>query len=979
MESTGGAAGRGRWWRDALVAVAFIALAFIIGAFFMQQLAPPSHVAAVLRSSADLQGMVLHHEDGRDFVLAKIGKDVIVVGDHIFISAVHARCDGGIAGQAGRAADGAAAGSAEEAAPDRAPGAALAASLTPTPSETPSSTQLPAPSPAPDPLGAWRFYTDVWTLPLSHSGLVSGTQALNHERNLDFAAFLYAEGDDVFVLDQAGPVCLTHAFFALARGSINDASVRDFRVTIEVDGTVALHAPWGEVFMAPEGAAKTRGGEVSAFALPPAPAEGISQSSGWRGVPSLPQPLTFSVEHEVSLRSGFVLQAPVCAANRVRMSFRYSGGATGAQIIEQGSTCVADDSACEKPQYSNVHYLRFPDGLPPGVAPWKSSKPAFGPEAAAALPLNDVRKIWSPLRLMEDAIKGGDTGASMNTCGNISAGGSFTLFVWPPAASLASLQPGLRSLSLLTLDFPDALHLLHSRHVRLQADWDGGAAAGGGSLDVDLESLLGPAHMVRHETGVTKEWFFIGQTPAVVERPAGDDAIRLTPGLYIALPMPFYKSADVRVVFSGTEADLAATTPTFDRAARRLVGTTRVCSAAVVAGTKAVASLLRRATAEHGAIAYLQGGSRDTQTRLSCRSSDNVLLNISRNRGSLVYLSSYVRGENQFFVENDVRAWVDGNPSPALWESGWEDAFGGSHGYNYVRHRRHALFGWDRVDSNLAGPGPVHTFQARCFLLDAVRFGERLVLGIEMGPEHGGAVMRTAALWYGSPTAGESRIVDTFRPGSEFALPGEPPLVSLESHSYELVTPSTLPKGAGSVGTSAGSLSPPAATTVQVYAMRSVVPSQGEDDAKIAGIGKTIGGGTVVDVPRVLAVSGSAVVTFTVASDPMADAVLLRRLVDVRYSVQHATVSVDGERVGVWLSADRSFSHLDTHWRVDTFALPPRLTRGKATLGIRIDILQDSPPGGPGARYHYAHQLGRAWTEAEWSVVALPHLAPTPQ
>ncbi len=48
---------------------------------------------------------------------------------------------------------------------------------------------------------------------------------------------------------------------------------------------------------------------------------------------------------------------------------------------------------------------------------------------------------------------------------------------------------------------------------------------------------------------------------------------------------------------------------------------------------------------------------------------------------------------------------------------------------------------------------------------------------------------------------------------------------------------------------------------------------------------------------------------------PNNDGVLLRRLVDLRRPVSAAQVTVNGASAGTWLSADRAWQHLDSHWQ----------------------------------------------------------------
>jgi hypothetical protein len=121
--------------------------------------------------------------------------------------------------------------------------------------------------------------------------------------------------------------------------------------------------------------------------------------------------------------------------------------------------------------------------------------------------------------------------------------------------------------------------------------------------------------------------------------------------------------------------------------------------------------------------------------------------------------------------------------------------------------------------------------------------------------------------------------------------------------------------------------------------------------------------GEIVAIPRVLALAPGAAVELSLRVDARADVVLLRRLVDVRHSVQRAHVRANGVDAGVWLSSARDFGWLNTSWRGEDFALPAAATRGRDVVALRIVVEAD--PGN--ARRHFPpSQLGSLWTEARW-------------
>jgi hypothetical protein len=295
-------------------------------------------------------------------------------------------------------------------------------------------------------------------------------------------------------------------------------------------------------------------------------------------------------------------------------------------------------------------------------------------------------------------------------------------------------------------------------------------------------------------------------------------------------------------------------------------------------------------------------------------------------------------------VEGDIRAWADSAATPALWSTGFEDLFGGSHFYKHAPHRSEALFAWDRsaVSENV-----VHCFQMRTFMLDKLHFRQSLRVAIEQTvfspwPMHG----RAAALFYGLPAGGGASDAASF---ADELLVGN--VSSRSAHEYELTA---------------------AEGTVATYDLSSVLPSEGEFDSQrisLQGIyairsAAPMGNGGV----------GSAV-SFTLRVPADAQLVELRRLVDVRYSVQRADIFVDGLFALEWLSTDRHYEHLDTHWREEVRVLPPHLTNGKSLLRVRVEVRVDEQDL-LGSRSYVPTSLGGAWTEARWRAACYPFPAP---
>ena len=104
--------------------------------------------------------------------------------------------------------------------------------------------------------------------------------------------------------------------------------------------------------------------------------------------------------------------------------------------------------------------------------------------------------------------------------------------------------------------------------------------------------------------------------------------------------------------------------------------------------------------------------------------------------------------------------------------------------------------------------------------------------------------------------------------------------------------------------------------------------------------------------------------------------VLLRRLVDVRFSPQRAALWIDGEAHGVLSSSDRDIPHVLTSWKVDTIPLPPAATRGKAAVRVRLHVQPEQHAGSKefAAWTRSAESKDGAWTEARWQALCVPLL-----
>lgn len=875
------------------------------------------------------------------------------------------------------------------AAPQSALPPAVSVSQVPPPATAPTPTRSPEPSATASAVatahahvsGAWRHYVDVWALAAQVPGVTTSTQMLNHERNLDFGAFLYVEDNLNVFVDAAGPVCLTHSFFALSASLDVEANYKSTELHVDTGSGWKSIGTIGDIFVGDyaadlyNGDRDPGGPRASAFSTAERPK--LSPSEGWgSGLPALPRPLVFNTERSANLRSGFTLTAPVCAHTRLRIAWHFKWmPQEGSLALQQGSDCVAQNTACETPQYTNPALIKFPGTtLPPGVTPFDATVPAFSTADALALPAlaHDVERVWSPARLIDEARAGGDAARSVRRCGRIGDGAKESR-EWAVLSETG--RPG--TISLLWVDFPDAPYLLHSSHVWIEASWDDGR----GKLRVNLEGLLGPgawtSNSDRDGPIVRKEGLYVGELPR-----GNLDACRLdvaanaspldaktfcTGGFYITLPMGWSRAADVRVVYTGDAAELGDSTrkayldrwepapwPPHDRrlaADAPPLDSVTICTAAVVARDDVAAAEREGAAAALGggdgpppAVGYLQAAyasSRQAGTNMDVFPG-GVLANITGASGSLAFFSVYLHCGVQFCTEGDLRIWTDGRHTPSQWSSGFEDFFGGAHSYAFRPHHLEPFYAWDRRFGVDSGAKSTQYYQARSFGFDSPRFQHSLLAAIESIAEGSPMYARATTLFYGLP-AGAPVVTDTLHPAALLGAAASPGEVKYE------------------VRARADGGSAPQVTTQN---MTSVIPSRGELAA----------GGTPL-FESALAISGAATVAFTVRVDPAARSVVLRRLFDIRRAVARATVRVDGVVVGFWLTADRAFDTIDAHWQEDDFAIPLEATLGRSSVRVELDVDAETDSlWSKKARTYLRHQLPPAWSEARYTVLCFPAL-----
>lgn len=258
---------------------------------------------------------------------------------------------------------------------------------------------------------------------------------------------------------------------------------------------------------------------------------------------------------------------------------------------------------------------------------------------------------------------------------------------------------------------------------------------------------------------------------------------------------------------------------------------------------------------------------------------DHPLIHV-RGAGHLVGLHLLIHSGDAGFLEGDERFHVDGALTPQVRGTGTEDVF--NCGWYYNRGRvLHALHG---VNSTRAEWG---FDQYRWYLSDYIPFADQLSGGIEHAATNdANADYSSWAYTYLAPRA--ALLLEDSVDLSD--------AVSMQEHNVKI-------SGTATLYTLAGQF-------------------EGDDDTEITDGGYRL--------------EANAALVATLAVDPHAGQVLLRRRYDQGQDKERLRVWVNGELAGEWLDGGRNIAR---RWRESEFLLPPTLTPGQDRLTIRLEPL----------------------------------------
>lgn len=547
---------------------------------------------------------------------------------------------------------------------------------------------------------------------------------------------------------------------------------------------------------------------------------------------SMPASALFSGSHPP-------FQAPLCTPRSgssggstcdVRMPFH-----DGVRVTASGTV-----------DYYNIGYETYPAG---------TQVRSFDPKSAVTLQAAKAQAAVAA-RAGKDpgVVRAGTDHAGGAT---LAAGATRAIAVIPHAGTIRSISVNLGSHDDATL-----------QNVWLQARWDGSAQPAVSAPLADL--FLSGAGERSPARGLLAGYLPSSHTG------------------YLYFPMPFARSADVRLVNHSTKA--VAAHWHVQESSLRYPGV----------GTKV------------GELHATFGQTAATQT-----GSDYVAVNAA-GQGKVVGLSFTEEGpwndSEMFYMEGDERVYVDGSRSPAVYGTGTEDFFGG--GY-YYENGPFSLFDHGLTAKELGAAGTGRTSQYRLMLTDPWFFRDGLKLGIEHGGGDGlTTAVRSVVFWYGTGHRGLAQ-TDRIDPSSAS---------SVKAAGYGATTATAANLKAFFEGDHDGNLSSPAFDQLQPGAQRP--PPGTESVLDWTGESVTSNG---------LTHPVGAAIHFNVRIDRRNQGVVLRRQLDQQTFGQRAEVSVNGRPAGIWLTPGTNTSK---RWADSDFTLPAALTAGKLRLAITLKILR---------------------------------------
>jgi hypothetical protein len=816
-------------------------------------------------------------------------------------------------------------------------------------------------------LGPLAEFVDVARAPLLWRGAHAGSQGSRHDGEGDFSSFLYAEGDWLFFFDQAGPVCSGRHYYVMSDANMFAGAALGIgpavydsdlvRLRIEVDGNVVFESALGEMF------------------------DGTS-------IPLTSPALLFSDGTPDCGRSRY---GPTCARTRLRMAWSFTPmmELSAVAILRHTDTCISENTVCLVRNYNDVTFISAL-ALPPHwrgtsnylsgdavkcavhIAPtpiltaddaaeakalnavsinhcpvstaerirrnadprWVLAKPA----APTAAETSFVNAALNPHALMNRLAAQADQVRAVKRCSTLTGeGDSHQVFV---ARGESGVLTGWR------LSFPGTASRaagVNAPDLSFVGIWDGGDKVGGANFTSPLSLLFGPP-----ARALAEDWDIKPATnQPLAQLYFGSTTLNTS---YWALPAPFRVSARVVVQLTSNR-----TLPL------------EVCSEAffVAGGDSGNAMKGNFFAGADAPVGYLRSVVYD----FLLVKGTNVIADIVGVEGKLVAVTSFMgmrHGHTSAIhdlpstaVEGDWLTFVDGSPAPSTWNTGYEDFFDSAHKFlnrfvaasrPFTGHQRFSFAQGDRYYHPEAD-----LFAVRLLTLDAVPFRYSLRVLIEGwidGDFSASILMQGTLVFYGRTASVPPVVSDTVYAAVELDSPaavpsGRPHAFAIEGDAAALVRRYRLSSAVAGASLSLNALpqnpswQPPPGTPPPPTPLNTTF---------------------ALDV---LAIGHGALISFTIALAPDAQSVMLRRLVDLRYGVQRAVLYVDGERVALLQSSDRAFTHIEAHWTSADTLLPPSVTKGKTSLRVTLEVMNDANEN----RTYPRAMLGEAWTEAKWEAV----------
>lgn len=316
----------------------------------------------------------------------------------------------------------------------------------------------------------------------------------------------------------------------------------------------------------------------------------------------------------------------------------------------------------------------------------------------------------------------------------------------------------------------------------------------------------------------------------------------------------------------------------------------------------------------------------------------NDLLTLENQTGHVVAISWYYPGTFGSWMENDPAFYIDDARTPSMWYSGLEDQIGGANGFRWNSKHPGPFFGWDRDGVPNKRKEEYSTSAYRVGFSDNYYFMRNCRYGIEGHHRAGKRDLDYTFHWYAA--AWPSLLLS-----DEVDMNND---TSVAHHKYHSNPPTSF------------------------VSLTSGINGQWYYYIENKGYNYCPEHEKALVTKRGTVMASGGVVTFQANIRADNGGIILWRLVDLFYTPQRARVYIDNRFVGVWMCSDHVPEYAAQRFADNTdFLVPPRLTKGKTSVRISLQVEKRVEAEGRGRRTDYQHIKGFAWTAFHYWIYSI--------